>query len=197
MDVEYEKRLEVEREDKRAAEYLHARIAELTGTTREKRATVEHEIIIMREACDAANLALDLRKDEDMLALYTSAYADLVERQRGLHKLDTLEALVALNDAKASEADALALVSHIRTVMTLEAAYREEGRIGFVGARTQELIAAAREAYRVAGVTVNNLREAAPLMRSCRTRGFPKVSSRLPRCQGPFQSTDARSVHSS
>ncbi len=159
-DAEYEKRLAVEHEDKRAAEYLHGRIAELTPATREKRLKIEHEIVMLREACDAASYAQDLRKDEDMLALYTSAYADLVERQRGLHQLDTMEALLALNDAKASEADAMALLSHIRTVVTLESAFREEGRIGFVGARTQELIAAAREAHRVAGVSVNDLREA-------------------------------------
>lgn len=160
QEAEYEQRMGVEREDQRAAEYLHRRIAELTGATREKRAEREREIIMMREACDADALAQELRKDEDTLALYGSAHADLIERQQGLHKLDTWEALASLNRAKESEADAMAMVSHLRTIITLEAAFKEEGRCGFVGQRTQELVAAAREAHRVAGVTENALREA-------------------------------------
>ena len=68
--------------------------------------------------------------------------------------LDTLEATVSLNRATASELDSMAMVSHLRTVISLEAAFKEE-KIVFIGQRTQELFGAAKEAHRLAGVSEN------------------------------------------
>jgi hypothetical protein len=155
-ETEQQRHVEIEREDNLAAQYLR----ELTAATRELRANSEREVLMLRETSDVASLAQELRKAEDTLSLLTSAYEDLMERQKGLHKLEALDALVALTRTKAFEADAMAIVSHIRTVVTLEAAYEAEGRIGFVGHRTQEMLASAKEAHRIADVTENDAREA-------------------------------------
>jgi hypothetical protein len=70
-----------------------------------------------------------------------------------------MEIRVSLQRVKARELEAMTLLSHIRTVITLAPAFKEQGRIGFVGQRTQELLLAAKEAHRLADVAENNLRE--------------------------------------
>jgi hypothetical protein len=155
-----ERLMEVEREDGRAGKYLQARIGELTVTARELRATLHQKVRKEREACDAGSVAQELRRIDDSLALYTSAYGELVEVLQGLHSLNTLEAKVSENNAIASEGDAMALVSHIRSVIAIQSVFKEEGRVGFVGQRTQELRAIATEAWRVAQVSENTYRGA-------------------------------------
>jgi|SRR6185437_12925459 len=153
-------RLEVEAEDRRAEDFLRKEIDAHTEARKDKYAKVNHELRALRESCDVKSLAQDLKADEDTLALLTNVRADLIERLMPLHKLETLESEVALSYAKASEADLLALVSHIRTVIRLEDAYKEEGRIGFIGQRTQELIGIARDLREAAAQTENRYREA-------------------------------------
>jgi|ERR1039457_6689478 hypothetical protein len=151
--------LEAEAKDTRAASYLHTRIAELAPTAHTARADGEHEIITNLQDCDAHALAQYVCGVENTLNLYSSAYSDLVERQQGLHRLETMEIRVSLQRVKARELEAMTLLSHIRTVITLAPAFKEQGRIGFVGQRTQELLLAAKEAHRLADVAENNLRE--------------------------------------
>ncbi len=155
-----DQRREVEAEDRRAREYLRERIAALTASGRERRAIFQKEVRELRESFDAATVAQQLRTDDDTLRLYLDTHAELVEVLQGLHMLDTLEATVSLNRATASELDSMAMVSHLRTVISLEAAFKEEKKIGFIGQRTQELFGAAKEAHRLAGVSEVTLREA-------------------------------------
>jgi len=159
-EAEHTRRLGIEAEDRCAAQYLRDRITETRRAAQETRSKYYTEVYALREAFDAESVAQNLRRLEDAVAFYLGAYAELVEVLQGLHVLDRWQALAALNRAKEVEADALVTLSHLRTVVTLEAAFEAEGRIGFVGQKTQDLLAAAKEALRIALDTEKGLADA-------------------------------------
>jgi hypothetical protein len=141
---------QVEIGDKEAVAALREQITAMTSAVREKRQRCYEEIRNTPETCDVRSLAQELRTDDDVIALMMSSYAEAIEVVVDQHRLETMEVQATLYRARANEISAAATLGQLQTLATLGPASRLEGRIAFIGARTQELLAAATEQDRLA-----------------------------------------------
>jgi hypothetical protein len=128
----------VEAFDKESSAWLHAKIEELTASTRKRRAEFTSEIVTLRDTSDFVALASTLHGDDAALALLTSVHQTHTESLVGVHKLDTQQAQADLANIAASVAAREAAVAHLENLIAVAKAFPGE-RIGMVSERTEHL----------------------------------------------------------
>ena len=104
---------------------------------------------------------MDLLPFEQEVAFVTDSKDLLIHKYIPAARLKRLKSALELRKIEALEAQLLAAISSGRTIAAMQAAgvFEEEGKIGFIGKRSQELRAAAREAQRQLDLADAALRE--------------------------------------